>query len=230
MADEEKRPDADSTAPESNASDNTAPPTGAETPAVEGAPVNEAGATDDVAAAGEPADAKSTESEEEEPVAAKSEATESAAALAAAPVVAPESSHGGGGHDAHGHGDHGHDAHGHDAHGHGDHGFAHVMPKSILLGVLGALIVLTVLTVGVTMVDLGSTGNFIVAMAIATVKAVLVMGFFMHLVWDTRFNAVIFLSSFFFVILFLMVSLLDRQEYQPMIDDFARDQSAAAPK
>ena len=42
---------------------------------------------------------------------------------------------------------------------------------SLLLGVLGALVILTVLTVAVTAVDLGSQGNFIVAMIIATVFA-----------------------------------------------------------
>ena len=41
---------------------------------------------------------------------------------------------------------------------------------SLLLGVLSALILLTVMTVGVTMVDLGSQWNFVVAMIIATIK------------------------------------------------------------
>jgi cytochrome c oxidase subunit 4 len=104
-----------------------------------------------------------------------------------------------------------------DAH---DHGLAHVTPVKLLLGVFGALTVLTVFTVVVTAVDLGSQGNFVVAMIIATVKAGLVMAFFMHLVWDKKFNLTVFLSAFLFVLLFLSIALTDRNEYQAQIDAF----------
>jgi len=104
-----------------------------------------------------------------------------------------------------------------DAH---DHGLAHITPVKLLLGVFGALTVLTVFTVAVTAVDLGSQGNFVVAMIIATVKAGLVMAFFMHLVWDKKFNLTVFLSSFLFVLLFLSIALTDRNEYQAQIDAF----------
>ena len=109
-----------------------------------------------------------------------------------------------------------------------NHGHGHVAPMTMLLGVLGALIILTVMTVAVTMVDLGGQGNFLVAMAIATVKAALVMGYFMHLVWDSKLNAIVFLSSFLFVVLFLGMALLDRQEYQMNMDDFAESQALQA--
>lgn len=104
-----------------------------------------------------------------------------------------------------------------DAH---DHGLAHITPVKLLLGVFGALTVLTVFTVLVTAVDLGSQGNFVVAMIIATVKAGLVMAFFMHLVWDKKFNLTVFLSAFLFVLLFLSIALTDRNEYQAQIDAF----------
>ena len=112
------------------------------------------------------------------------------------------------------------DAHGGGHGGHGDDHFAHVLPMSLLIGVLLALVLLTVLTVGVTAVDLGSQGNFIVAMIIATVKAALVMGYFMHMVWDSKFNVVAFTSSFLFVLLFLGMLVLDRSEYGNDIDRF----------
>jgi len=121
--------------------------------------------------------------------------------------------------------------HHHDAghgHGHGDEHFAHELPMSLLVGVLLALILLTVLTVGVTSVDLGSQGNFVVAMIIATVKAVLVMGYFMHMVWDSKFNVVAFTSSFLFVLLFLAMAVLDRSEYQDSIDLWETDQKIEA--
>ena len=74
-------------------------------------------------------------------------------------------------------------AHGHggDHDGHADHGLAHTMPIWMLIAVLAALMGLTILTVSVTNFDLGSQGNLIVAMVIATIKATLVVTFFMHL-------------------------------------------------
>jgi cytochrome c oxidase subunit IV len=110
-------------------------------------------------------------------------------------------------------GDH---AHG-DAH---DHGLAHTTPVILLFGILGALLVLTIATVAVTSIDLGAQGNLIVAMAIATVKAALVCTFFMHLLWDKKFNTVLFLTSVLFLILFLSMATTDRGEYQQAVDDF----------
>jgi cytochrome c oxidase subunit IV len=100
----------------------------------------------------------------------------------------------------------------------------------LLVGVLGALIVLTVMTVGVTAVDLGSQGNFIVAMIVATIKAILVMGFFMHLFWDSKFNVIAFTSSFLFVVLFLGMAVLDRSEYRPTVQEFENATEQAAKK
>ncbi len=109
----------------------------------------------------------------------------------------------------------------------GHHG-PHISSRALLLGVVGALLVLTILTVAVTAIDLGSQGNFIVAMVIATVKAALVMLYFMHLAWDKKFNVVVFTSSFLFVMLFLAMALLDRQEYQQKIDSFQFDKASEA--
>jgi cytochrome c oxidase subunit 4 len=114
--------------------------------------------------------------------------------------------------------DHGH---GHDhAHGHADHGLAHTMPLPLLFGVLGALLALTVATVAVTGIDLGAQGNLIVAMIIATIKAALVCVFFMHLLWDKKFNAILFLTSVLLLILFLSLTTNDRGEYQHDVDAY----------
>ena len=107
-----------------------------------------------------------------------------------------------------------------------DHGLAHVTPVNLLVGVLGALLLLTVATVLVTKVDLGSQYNLVVAMVIATIKAGLVITYFMHLRWDRKFNLIVFLSSVLFLILFLSMTLADRAEYQPLIDQAERDQAA----
>jgi cytochrome c oxidase subunit 4 len=94
------------------------------------------------------------------------------------------------------------------------------------VGVLVALGMLTILTVAVTAVDLGSQGNFVVAMIIATVKAILVMGYFMHMFWDSKFNVVAFTSSFLFVLLFLGMTVLDGSEYQKDVKDYQNDKKA----
>jgi cytochrome c oxidase subunit 4 len=117
---------------------------------------------------------------------------------------------------------------GHGDHGHDDHGLAHTTPVSLLFGILGALLVLTVLTVSVTAIDLGQQGNLIVAMLIATVKAALVCTFFMHLLWDKKFNTILFLTSVLFLILFLSMTSADRGEYQRAVDEYRA--SKLAPK
>ena len=96
---------------------------------------------------------------------------------------------------------------------------SHVTPVRLLLGVWGALMVLTVITVGVTVVDLGSQTNLIVAMVIATIKAGLVVTYFMHLRWDRPFHTLVFLGSLLFVSLFISMTLLDKREYEPDIEE-----------
>ena len=108
----------------------------------------------------------------------------------------------------------------HGAHHDSDHdGIAHVTPVRLLLGVWGALMVLTIITVAVTTVDFGPRINLVVAMAIATVKAGLVVTYFMHLRWDRPFNTLVFLGSLLFVSLFISMTLFDKSEYEPDIDE-----------
>ena len=126
--------------------------------------------------------------------------------------------------------DHAHDQeHGAESHadGHEDHGLAHTTPVSLLVGILAVLLVLTILTVSVTSFDLGSRGNLVVAMVIATVKAALVVTFFMHLLWDKKFHLVLFLTSVLFVILFLSMTITDRGEYDKDVEAFRQAQAQA---
>jgi cytochrome c oxidase subunit 4 len=108
--------------------------------------------------------------------------------------------------------------------GHGGH-FAHTTPLSLLIGILVALLVLTVLTVSVTSIDLGAMGNLVVAMVIATIKAGLVVTYFMHLRWDRLFHLILFLTSVLFLILFLAMSITDRSEYDRDLESFRAAQS-----
>ena len=111
---------------------------------------------------------------------------------------------------------------------HEDHGLAHTMPIWMLVAVLGALMFLTVLTVSVTNYDLGAEGNLVVGMVIATIKAGLVVTFFMHLFWDKKFHLILFLTAVLFVVLFLSMSITDRGEYQRNIDLY-QSTTAVAP-
>jgi len=108
---------------------------------------------------------------------------------------------------------------------HDDHGLAHTTPVALLTGILAVLMVLTIITVAVTKVDLGGQGNLVVAMVIATIKAALVVTYFMHLRWDKKFHLILFLTSVLFLILFLSISLTDRSEYDHDIELFRQSQA-----
>jgi cytochrome c oxidase subunit 4 len=122
-------------------------------------------------------------------------------------------------HDNHSHGNHEGPKSGEAAsHAHGDE-LSHVTPVRLLLLIWGALMLLTIVTVTVTSVDLGSRVNLIIAMAIATIKAGLVVTYFMHLRWDRPFHTLIFLGSLLFVSLFISMTLLDKSEYEQDIEE-----------
>ncbi len=89
---------------------------------------------------------------------------------------------------------------------------AHPVPLRVLIGVFTALIVLTILTVAVTKVQLGA-GNIWIALFIAAAKASLVALYFMHLRWDSPFNAIALVTALFFVALLLGIVILDSKEY-----------------
>jgi cytochrome c oxidase subunit 4 len=96
------------------------------------------------------------------------------------------------------------------ADGHDDHAH-HVLPLKVYIGVLGALLVLTVVTVAVAQVDLGGAGNIVVAMVVATIKASLVGLFFMHLLYDKKIYLFTLLSSVIFLAIFIVLTMFDTQ-------------------
>lgn len=66
-----------------------------------------------------------------------------------------------------------------------EHGeLGHIQPFSLYVKILGALLVLTAITVAVSYVDFGNM-NLVVAMVIASIKALLVALFFMHLKYES---------------------------------------------
>ena len=63
----------------------------------------------------------------------------------------------------------------------------------MLLAVFATLVVLTIATVAQASFDFGSM-EVAVVMIIATIKAGLVMAFFMHMAFDKPFNVIVFLE------------------------------------
>jgi len=61
----------------------------------------------------------------------------------------------------------------------------HVLPKKMYVRIFLSLLFLTFVTVAVTRVDFGSF-NIIIAMTVASVKALLVALFFMHLKYEDK--------------------------------------------
>ena len=89
-----------------------------------------------------------------------------------------------------------------------DMGHHHVGSSAMFATVLIALLFLTFITVAVAQFDFGSA-NMLIAMGIAAVKASLVIGFFMHVKWDTAINKIVFMSSFLFLSLLFIFTLAD---------------------
>ena len=84
----------------------------------------------------------------------------------------------------------------------------HVSPKSTYYAIFGALMVLTAVTVGASMVNLGSL-NFPVAISIAIVKATLVILFFMHVKYSSRLTKMVVGMSFLFLAIMFGLTLTD---------------------
>src|SRR4051812_30594073 len=89
-----------------------------------------------------------------------------------------------------------------------EHSHHHILSYEAIASVGGALLVLTGITVWVAGVDLGAV-NFLVAFVVATIKAALVGLIFMNLRYDRRENAAIFMTSFLFLAIFIVLTSTD---------------------
>lgn len=89
---------------------------------------------------------------------------------------------------------------------HEDH--HHVSPVWQFTAVFVTLLFLTILTYLVSFAGLGAA-SLPVAMTVASVKALLVIGYFMHLKYEDRFYAFVFLTTFLFVGIFFTFTLFD---------------------
>jgi cytochrome c oxidase subunit IV len=93
---------------------------------------------------------------------------------------------------------------------HADDGMvhSHISSFNFYLGIFGTLIFLTIVTVLLSYVHLGQA-NLAIAIFIASIKAGLVVTFFMHLKYDNKFNAVMFISGLMFIGVFFAYTIND---------------------
>ncbi len=106
----------------------------------------------------------------------------------------------------------------HDAHGHHDGEFAHPASLKMLFTIFFILLALTGLTVYQSTLELGGAEIYF-SLFIASIKAGLVIMFFMHMLWDKMLNGIIFFSSLIFVTLFLGATLHDAHSYRDSVID-----------
>ena len=85
----------------------------------------------------------------------------------------------------------------------------HISSNKMNITIWITLMCLTVITATVSFIDLGPF-NTIVALAIATFKALLVVLFFMHVKYSSeRLTKVVIVSSVFWLVILLLLSLAD---------------------
>ena len=85
----------------------------------------------------------------------------------------------------------------------------HVLSSKLYYGIWITLMVLTVVTATVATVDLGRF-NVVVALFIASVKALLVILFFMHVKYTSeKLTKMVIVASIFWLFLLLALSLTD---------------------
>ena len=84
----------------------------------------------------------------------------------------------------------------------------HVSPVSLYVTIFLSLMVLTAVTVVAAFVDLGPF-NFPVALAIACLKASLVIWFFMHVKYQSPLTKLAVATGLFFLFILLTLTMID---------------------
>jgi cytochrome c oxidase subunit 4 len=84
----------------------------------------------------------------------------------------------------------------------------HVAPLKLYFGIFGILMVGTALTVVVAFFDLGPLNN-VVTLTIASVKALFVILYFMHVRWSSRLTWVVAASGFFWLLILFSFTMTD---------------------
>lgn len=85
---------------------------------------------------------------------------------------------------------------------------SHVASKGSYVSIFLTLMVLTAVTVGAAFINLGAF-NATVALAVAVFKATLVVLFFMHVKYSSRLTKLTVVSSFFFLAILIVLTMVD---------------------
>lgn len=89
-----------------------------------------------------------------------------------------------------------------------EHKENHILSYRKLATILGALLVLTLVTIGVSYLDMG-VFNVPIALAIASTKATLVLLFFMHLKYEGKAINISFISTVIFLAIMISFTFWD---------------------
>ena len=84
----------------------------------------------------------------------------------------------------------------------------HIVPPSVYTVIIITLLCLTAVTVAAAYIDLGPF-NIVVALVIATVKATLVVLFFMHAKYSPKRTKLVIMAGIFWLLILLFMTLSD---------------------
>lgn len=92
----------------------------------------------------------------------------------------------------------------------------HVVEKKTYYAVFAALIVLLIITFGASLIDVGELLNLTIALVIATVKAVLILLFFMQVKYATSLRRCFAASGFLFLGILFTILFADYAQRGPL--------------
>jgi cytochrome c oxidase subunit IV len=107
----------------------------------------------------------------------------------------------------------------------------HIVTPGTYIIIVLALLFLTGLTAGVAYINLGRF-NIVVALAIATLKATLVVLIFMHALYSPKRTRLVILAAIFWLIILLFMTLSDyetRVDYRGVRFPISQDFSQSSP-
>ena len=90
--------------------------------------------------------------------------------------------------------------------GHEEH---HIIGPKVYIPVFAALIVLLFATVGASYLDISTTVNLIIALAIAVAKALLIILFFMHVKYSSKLVKVFAGAGFLWLLILFALIIMD---------------------
>ena len=84
----------------------------------------------------------------------------------------------------------------------------HVVPKKVYFLIFAMLLILTLVTVRVALIDLGRW-NTVLALAIAVTKALLVILYFMHVRYSPKLTRLVVFTGFLWLLFLIGITMSD---------------------